>query len=143
MKKVIVFLIIVLVIVVTIYAMYFNYKSTYNNIKKDNIEFEYYDQKELYGIDIATLINKAINNNIEYNVQKDSDGKYIENNENSIKIDIYILDNNKTYDMETIYNGGINKFVENYNKIKFKCTKIEYHNVTKRVKKIYIEQILE
>lgn len=140
MKKIVIFLIFILIIIVSVSIMCFNYNTTYNNIKRDNLEFEYYNQKELYGIDIATLINKAIDNNIKYNIQKDSNDKYIENNESSIKIYIYISDNNTTYDMETIYKGGIDKFVQNYSKIKFKCTEIEYHKTTKRVKNIYIEQ---
>ena len=107
------------------------------------MEFEYYYEKEIQGIDIATIINKAIDNNIKYNVLKDDKGKYIENDETSIKVQIYILDNDKTYDMETIYGGGINNFVANYSAIKFKCTKIEYHKKTNRVKTIYIEQISE
>lgn len=141
MKKIIIFLIIVLIIVVSIFVMYSNYKVLYNNIKKDNLEFEYYSGKELQGIDIATILNKAIDNNIKYNVQKDEEGKYVENNETSIKVQIYILDNNKTYDMETIYSGGIDKFVQNYSTIKFKCTKIDYHKKNNRIKTIYIEQI--
>ncbi len=143
MKKIVIFLVIILTLVVIVAFSYINYNSLYNSIKKDNLEFEQYDKKELYGTDIATLINKAINNNIKNNVKVNSDGKYIENEENSIRIDIYISDNNTTYDMETIYNGGIAKFVQNYNIVKFKCTKIEYHNKTKRIKKVYIEQISE
>lgn len=141
MKKIIIFLIIVLIIVVSIFVMYSNYKASYNNIKKDNLEFEYYYGKEIQGIDIATILNKAIDNNIKYDVQKDEDGKYIENDETSIKVQIYILDNNKTYDMETIYNASIDKFVQNYSTIEFECKKIEYHKKTNRIKKIYIEQI--
>lgn len=140
MKRIIVFLIIILIIVISMFGMYLNYKMSYNEVKKDNLEFEQYYEKELQGIDIATLINKAIDNNIKYNVQKDLQGKYIENDETSIKIKIYILDNDTTYDMETIYSGGIDKFVQNYSLVKFKCTKIEYHKTTKRIKTIYIEQ---
>ncbi len=141
MKKIIIFLVLVLIIVVSISMVYINYKSSYNKVKKDNLEFEYYYEKELQGIDIATLINKAIDNNINYNVQKNQDGKYVEDEENSIKIEIYIIDNDTTYDMETIYNGGIDNFVKNYSTIKFKCDKIEYHKKTNRIKKIHISQI--
>ena len=143
MKKIIVFLVLCLIIVISVFVMYSNYKASNNNIKKNNLEFEYYYEKEIQGIDIATIINKAIDNNIKYNVLKDDKGKYIENDETSIKIQIYILDNDKTYDMETIYGGGINNFVSNYSAIKFRCTKIEYHKKTNRVKTIYIEQISE
>ncbi len=143
MKKIIYFLIVVIVIVIVVAMAYINYKATWNNIKEDNFTFEYYNQKEILGTEVATLINKAVDNNIKFNVSKDENGKYIENNENSINIQIYILDNETTYDMETIYNGGIDKFVQNFGSIKFKCTNLEYHDITKRVKKVYFEQVLE
>ena len=38
--------------------------------------------------------------------------KFIENDTNSIKIDIKMLDTDKTYDMETLYSGGMDKFVQ-------------------------------
>lgn len=141
MKKIIYFLIVVIVIVIVVAMAYINYKATLNNIKEDNFTFEYYNQKEILGTEVATLINKAVDNNIKFNVSKDENGKYIENNENSINIQIYILDNETTYDMEAIYSGGIDKFVQNFGSIKFKCTNLEYHDITKRVKKVYFEQV--
>lgn len=141
MKKIIYFLIAVIVIVIVVAMAYINYKATWNNIKEDNFTFEYYNQKEILGTEVATLINKAVDNNIRFNVSKNENGKYIENNENSINIQIYILDNETTYDMETIYSGGIDKFVQNFGSIKFKCTNLEYHDITKRVKKVYFEQV--
>lgn len=143
MKKIIYFLIFVFIIVIVMTSIYINYNVTLKKIKEDNLQFEYYNQKEITGTDIATLINKAVDNNIKYNVEKDLKGKYIENNENSINIEVYIADNNKTYNMETLYNGGIDKFVKNYGNIKFKCTQIDYHEITKRVKKVYFRQIVE
>ena len=54
-----------------------------------------------------------------------------------------MLDYDKTYDMETLYIGGMERFAEFYNGIKFKCTKIDYHNQTGKVKYMLIEQITE
>lgn len=143
MKKLVYFLIFVTITIVICSMMYINYKSVFKNIKEDNLQFEYYNQKEVYGTDIATLINKAVDSNIKFNVDKDSKGKYIENNDNSINIQIYIADNDKTYDMETFYNGGMDKFVKSYGNIKFKCTQIDYHETSKRIKKVYFRQIVE
>lgn len=143
MKKIVYFLIFVAITIVIFAMMYINYKSIFKNIKKDNLQFEYYNQKEVSGADIATLINKAVDSNIKFNVDKDSNGKYIENSENSIKIQIYIADYDKTYDMETFYNGGIDRFVQNYGDIKFKCTQIDYHETSKRIKKVYFRQVVE
>ena len=54
-----------------------------------------------------------------------------------------MLDNDKTYTMETIYNGGMDKFIQYYRDIKFKCTKIEYHKLTGKVKYMLFEQTTE
>ena len=37
---------------------------------------------------------------------------------------------------EKIFNGEIHNFISHYGNIKFKCTKIEYHEATKKVKKM-------
>ena len=37
----------------------------------------------------------------------------------------------------------MDKFVQYYNQIKFKCTKIEYHKSTDKVKYMLIEQITQ
>ena len=142
MKKIIIFFIIISVIVISMFVTYTNYKAEYKKLQKENYEYEYYYNKEIEGAGIATLINKAVDSNTKNNVEKDQKGKYIDNNENSIKIQIYMSDNDTTYDMETIYNGGISNFVKNFNIIKFKCTKVEYHQ-NRRIKYLLFEQIPE
>lgn len=52
-------------------------------------------------------------------------------------------DNEKTYAMETLYIGGMDKFVQFYSEIKFKCTKLEYHKATNKVKYMLFEQITQ
>jgi len=143
MKKLTIFFLIIIIIIVGISYLYLNYKSNYYNLKKNNKQFEVYYDKEVYGAEIATIINKAIDNNEKNEVQKDNKGKYIDNNENSIKIDIKMLDNDETYQMETLYAGGMDRFVQYYNQIKFKCTKIEYHTATNKVKFMLFEQITQ
>ena len=50
------------------------------------------------------------------NINEDKEYKtYFVNNENSIKINIKMNTNGKTYQMETFYNNDITKFVENFN----------------------------
>ena len=143
MKKLTIFFLIIIIIIVGISYLYLNYKSNYYNLKKNNKQFEVYYDKEVYGAEIATIINKAIDNNEKNEVQKDENELYMQNNENSINIEIYITDNETTYKMEKIYNNQINRFVENYGNIKFKCTKIEYHNTTKKVSDLFFKQITE
>ena len=123
--------------------MYMNYKSNYYSAKKGNKQFSSYYNKEFKGTVIATLVNKAYDNNLTGNVERNEKGKFIENDTNSIKIDIKMLDTDKTYDMETLYSGGMDKFVKYYSQITFKCTKIEYHKSTGKVKYMLIEQVTQ
>lgn len=54
-----------------------------------------------------------------------------------------MLDTDKTYDMEILYSGGMTTFAEMYTGIKFKCTKLDYHKQTGKVRYMLIEQITE
>ncbi len=141
MKKIAILLAVIIIIIATVWFNFMNYKVNSNNTARENLEFESLYQKEIYGIDLTTVINKVINNNEKNNVEIGQDKKYINNNTNSINIDIKMTDTDKTYQMETLYNGGIENFVEYYGNIQFKCTKIEYHKSTGKVKYLYFEQI--
>lgn len=143
MKKLAIFFLTIIVIIVGISYMYMNYKANYYINQKENYQFSSYYNKELKGNEIATLINKAYDNNLSNNVAKDKKGKFIENDNNSIKMDIKMLDIDKTYDMETLNSGGMDKFVQYYGQITFKCTKIDYHSSTGKVKYMLIEQITQ
>jgi hypothetical protein len=92
---------------------------------------------------LTTIINKVINNNEKNNVEIGQDNKYIDNQTDSINIDIKMTDIDKVYSMETLYNGGVEKFVQYYGNIQFKCTQIEYHKKTGKVSYLYFEQISE
>lgn len=141
MKKFIIFLVIILIIIATISYMYLNYKASYNIAQKENYQFESYYNQEIYGPDVATVINKAIDKNTNNNITKDKRGNFIENNTNSIKIDIKFIDDDKIHCMEEIFNKGIGTFMQYYSQIKFKCTKIDYHKSSKKVKYMLFEQI--
>ena len=143
MKKIALFFLIIIIIIVGVSYIYLNYKASYNNAKRENMQFESYYNKEIYGTELTTIINKAIDSNDNNEISKDEKGKYIENKNNSINIDIKIIDNDKTYQMETLYNGGMDKFVQYYSQIEFKCTKIEYHKYTNRVKYMLFEQMTQ
>lgn len=143
MKRTIILLSIVVIIIGIVAFNYMNYQRQYNDIKKYNLEFEQNYQKEIYGRDLTTIINKVINNNEQNNVEISQEKKYINNDINSINVEIKITDTNQIYSMEALYNGGIEKFVEYYGNIQFKCTKIEYHQKTGKVSYLYFEQISE
>lgn len=141
MKKYIIILIILVAIVITsvLYA-YRTYNKNIEDLINYNNSFEQYIDKEIEGTQIATILNKAVNNNEQNKVEKDEKQNYIENEKNSIKIDIYIKDNDTTYSMETIYNMGVEKFINSFSLETFKMAKIEYHEQTKIIKYILIEQ---
>ena len=142
MKKVAIFFFIIIAIIAIIAGMYINYRTKYYEAKRENNQFESYYNQEFYGADVVTIINKAYDNNLTNAVEKDDKGIFKENETNSIKIDVKMLDTDTIYNMETLYSGGMQNFVEYYSGIKFKCTKIEYHP-SKKVKYMLIEQITQ
>ena len=143
MKKLAVFFFILIIIIVGISYLYLDYKANYYTTQKQNKQFESYSGQEIYGAELTTIINKAVDNNKNNEVQKDNKGKYINNHNNSIHIEIKMLDNETTYDMETLYGGGMDKFIKYYNEIKFKCTELQYHSTTNKVKYMLFEQITQ
>ena len=140
MKKIFIFLAIVLVIVAIVSFQYISYKNEYNIIQNENAEFEEYNDKEVYGLKVGTMINKAVDKNTKNKIEKDDNGNFIQNDSNSIEIEIYMTDNETTYKMETIYNSGTEQFVQYYGNIKFKCSKIEYQEKTGKIKYLLFEQ---
>jgi len=143
MKKIALLFLTIVIIIVGISYMYLNYKSRYYEAEKENKQFNSYYNQEIYGAELTTIINKAIDNNTINEVQKDNKGKYIDNNKDSISIDIKMLDVDKVYNMESLNSGGMDKFVQYYNNITFKCMKIDYHQSTGKVKYMLFEQITQ
>ena len=110
-------------------------------LQKFNSEYEFYKREDLCGVDITTVINKAIDNNEKYEVEKDENGYYIPNEENSIKIHIKLINNEKTYEMERIKEIGLESFVEFFGEVDFKCTDIEYHKKSGKISKMTFESL--
>ena len=140
-KQIIITLIFFSVISIILISNIYKQNNKKIEIKRYNSWFESYLNKEIYGTDIATIINKAVEENKKNNIQKDEKGLYIENNTNSIKIELNMITVKKTYQMETIYNKDISDFVKHFNIILFKCIDIQYHENTGKVSKIIFEQI--
>ena len=140
MKKIMIFRTFIIIILTLFAIKYYNFKDEYRKTKGINAQYESYFQKELYGTDVATIVNRAVNDNENHNVKKDSKGFYIDNNKDSIKVDVKITDNNTVYSMESLYGGGMTNFVNFYNNVEFECTKIEYHEGTQKIKYILFEQ---
>ena len=144
MKKTLLTITLIFIIIMCLLiGLLLNNRYRANEIRTANREYEQYLDKEIIGIELATIIDKTINYNQKNEIQKDEKGFYIDNGENSIKIDIKMITIDKTFAMESIYNRGMTDFVQNFNLIKFKCSNIEYHKQTGKVSKITFEQLEE
>ncbi len=113
-----------------------------------NSDFEEYRKKKImYGADVLTIINKAIDNNTTHNIPKNEDGFYIEDNKYTVKVELILLTLNdegkveeRRHQMETIEKAGLSEFISNFGLTSFECSSIEY-NKQKRVNKITIKQL--
>ena len=144
MKKILIILLLLFIIIIfSIYALFLNSKSQHSKLENYNREYEVYLNKTIYGTELATLINKVTNINENNKIEKNEKNYYIENEKDSIKIEITMLLTEKTYPMEEIYNKNTAEFVKYFNLEKFRCAKIEYHNKTGKVSKMLFEQVEE
>lgn len=142
-KTLIVFGILFLTVLLIVSVSLIQNKENLMAIQKENAEYEKYKEGQVFGTQVASLINKATNENLKNEVQQDKKGFFIENETNSVKIEIKLQNEKelKTYQMETIQKVGTDGFIKNFNLILFKCINIEYHEQTKRVSKVVFEQI--
>ena len=141
MKKIIIFFVIVIAILGTIWYIINQKKIETRTIKEANEKYEIAKEREITGVELASIINKAIDNNEKNAVQKDSNGIYIDNEINSINIQIKFIESEETINMERIFAKGTKQFLQYYSYQNFKCNKIEYHKSTKLVKALYMEEI--
>lgn len=142
MKKILICILSIFLIIICIvgYSVYSKNENT-AQISVDNKTYESYYNKEVLGTDIISIINKATDSNKKNDIKIGKDGNYIDNEKNSIRIEIKFLELDKVITMERINNVGIEKFWSNYGALSFKCTKIEYHEKTHRVKYMYFEEV--
>ena len=144
MKKAMVVMLIIFFIMVAIVTLNIKAKQDdEKNVKKINSEYEQYLGKTIYGTDVTTIINKAIDSNEHYKIQKDENGNYVDDEKYCIKIELNMITIEKTYQMEQINRAGLTEFVKNFNTVTFECTRIEHHSKTGRVSKIVFTQLEE
>lgn len=130
----------ILITIVIVYVCIINQKVNVQ-ANKINKEFESYIQSKIKGSQLITVINKAIDQNEKNEVKKDEKNLYIENEKNSIKIEIKFLESDKTFTMEAINTVGTEAFIKNYKSVDFICTTKEYHKNTKQIKYMLFEEI--
>ncbi len=66
-------------------------------VSKFNREYESYDKKEMYGTEVATVVNKVINHNKKYFDPRTEQGKIDKENNHYIDVQINILEDIKSY----------------------------------------------
>lgn len=148
MKKTVLFILLalLLIIIVVIVNVSQNMQKA-KEVSSFNEQFESYKEKKIYGADILTIINKAIDNNNAHDIKKDEQGNYIEDDIYSIKIDLILLTQDDKgavvevkYPMETLEKAGLDGFIASFSLTEFKCENIEY-NSAKRVSRIEVKQV--
>ncbi len=148
MKKNLLYILVIFIIVIAIILVHISDKnSKRNEIAKFNVQYEQYFGHTIYGSDVLTMINKAIDNNQENNIPRDENNYYIDDDKSSVKIELVLLSKNdeneveeKTYSMETLEKAGLSGFITNFNLTPFECSNVEY-NSQKRISKITVKQL--
>lgn len=139
MKNKILLIIIIFIVVLSlsIYLVY-NYRTNYMEAQKINNEYKSYYNLQMLGTELVSIINRTEDLNEKNGIQKDENGLYIENDNNSIRIYINFIykDEYTTLEAEKIANDGVENFIKTYSTASFKCTDIQYHNKTNNVKSL-------
>lgn len=143
MKKIFISIIIMLIIIIVVIAVKIGDNVIkVGNISKFNEEIEsIYKDKTVYGADVLTIINKAIDNNKIYKIEKDENGNYINDNVYTLNIDLILLStsedgkiNEVIYPMEALERKGLDGFIASFSLIAFKNVNIEYNETRKNFK---------
>ena len=139
MKNKILLIIIIFIVVLSlsIYLVY-NYRTNYMEAQKINNEYKSYYNLQMLGTELVSIINRTEDLNEKNGIQKDENGLYIENDNNSIRIYINFIykDEYTTLEAEKIADDGVENFIKTYSTASFKCTDIQYHNKTNNVKSL-------
>ena len=148
MKKTIgIIAIIVVTIVCIILGNYIEYCKQKNKIESFNKEFLIYKDTIVQIDKVISLMNRAIQSNIDNNITQNEKKIFEENDKNSIKIYLEVENKSKvnTIPMEELILGevaGMEKVSYAFSDMVFEITNIEYHK-NGQVKKITFTAIEE
>lgn len=141
MKKILTFFVIIIAILGIIWYIYVEAKISENQKIGFNNYYEQLKDKEINGSELASIINKVIDYNEKNETEKDNNGVYISNDENSLNLEIKFKDNDNIIKSEKIYSVGMQQFIELYRTSSFKLSKITYHSKSKLIKYLYFEEV--
>ena len=146
MKNKILLIVIIFIIIlgISIYFVY-NYRTSFIESQKINNIYKSYENIQILGTELASIINQTEDTNAKRSTEKNKEGRYIENDTDSIKmyIKLQYKDDYNTYEIERILNNGIDNFIKAYGTASFKCTEINYHEKTGNVKDITFTEVDE
>lgn len=143
MKKqfLIIFMILCILLAVVSLLIYYQIR-TKNMAREQNKTYENFTKQEILGTTLISLINKAMDDNEKNGVEKVEDTiYYIDNQTNSISIEVKFSERQDPVRMENIANQGAESFIRFYATTAFQCTSIEYHEKTNLVKSLSFTQV--
>ena len=135
-NKILIILIIFMVILASATYIIYNYRMKLQEAQKINNEYKSYYEAQILGTELVSIMNRTQDVNTKNEVEKDSEGLYIDNEDDSIKMYLKLKykDDYSTIEIEKILDDGIENFIKNYSTASFKCTEITYHEKTGNVK---------
>lgn len=138
-KNLTIFACIIIIVLVLFFNWFIINKKEIREVQKFNNNFIYYiEQDSITGVELTSIMNKAIDNNEKYKISKNKNGAYVLNNENSIEILVQVEPNGEFYLMEAFELSGMRSFTTLYGGVEFKCRKPEYHE-NGRISKLIFE----
>lgn len=137
-NKILLILIIFMAILAIVTYVIYNYRINLKEVQKINNEYKTYSEAQMLGTELVSIMNRTQDINTKNKIQKNEEGLYIENEENSIKVYIKLKyeDDYSILEIERILNNGAENFIKNYSTASFKCTEITYHEKTGNVKSL-------
>ncbi len=135
-NKILIILIIFMVILASATYIIYNYRMKLQEAQKINNEYKSYYEAQILGTELVSIMNRTQDVNTKNEVEKDSEGLYIDNEDDSIKMYLKLKykDDYSTIEIEKILDDGIENFIKSYSTASFKCTEITYHEKTGNVK---------
>lgn len=140
MKKIVLIFVIIIAILSSFCYIYSQKKITKNKKIASYDKYQKLLDTEIPGTDLASLINESIDKNKTNEVNSEN-GLYIENDDNSMIIEIKFIESDNPIRGEKIYLNGIDRFIELYGSSNFKCTKVDFHKKNYEIKYLYFEEM--
>ena len=104
MKKIIIVIFIILIVFLALFVGWYNEKLNEKRlISNYNAEYEQYISETISGVDLTTVINKALDNNETYSIEKDENEHYINDNMYYTCVYAKLSEDTDSYSMESFY----------------------------------------